>query len=458
MKKTLLLAAACASLSMAGAQTTIKNGNFENWNSVSFDQPDGWKTARDENPEAASVTKTTDGHTGSAIKLETVDFKGEAQFGFFTNSGGNPIEGEGGEPYSQKPTTISGYYKCNIVEGDSAIFLVIFKKQGAILDMKLIKFAGTKTSFTQFSLPLNLSATPDSVVIAAASGNVEEGDNPPVGSTITFDDITLSGTGITQQLSNGTFENWTPTTKYGMVDWWTFDRSTATRTTDKYKGAAALQIMTYQGQEGPVRGGNVMLGKPEENNFNPVFVPYNKADDSLVFWYKFTSVSNDSANVNIMLKKGNNPLNSIWENIDPAAQYTRKAIRINPSEAPDSIFLSIGLATSQPMAHIGSLLVIDEVTLASEPLNTGVKEWGRTQNSFRFYPNPCNEVLFMETTDKNLVNEPINYRVNDITGKTLGSGMIINNEINISELSRGIYFITISNLKETLSVKKIIKE
>ncbi|MES2691105.1 MAG: hypothetical protein V4658_11920, partial [Bacteroidota bacterium] len=209
MKKVLLLATACASLSMAGAQT-IRNGNFENWNAVTFDRLDSWKTSRDENPEVPAVIKTSDSRSGSAIKLETVDFKGEAQFGFFTNSGGNPIEGEGGAAYSQKPTAISGYYKCNIVAGDSAIFLVIFKKQGAILDMKLVKFAGTRTSFTQFTLPLTLSATPDSVVIAAASGNVEAGDNPPVGSTITFDDITLSGPGITQQLDNGGFDNWTP--------------------------------------------------------------------------------------------------------------------------------------------------------------------------------------------------------------------------------------------------------
>ena len=64
------------------------------------------------------------------------------------------------------------------------------------------------------------------------------------------------------------------------------------------------------------------------------------------------------------------------------------------------------------------------------------------ENGFAIYPNPSHDVLFV-------LSESINseYRITNIIGQTLMTGEIIsdNQKIDVSSLSEGIYFITLTN-------------
>ena len=64
------------------------------------------------------------------------------------------------------------------------------------------------------------------------------------------------------------------------------------------------------------------------------------------------------------------------------------------------------------------------------------------ENGFTIYPNPSHDVLFV-------LSESINseYRITNIIGQTLMTGEIIsdNQKIDVSSLSEGIYFITLTN-------------
>ena len=119
----------------------IPNGGFENWSTISFDNPDMYMSS---NPDAlrkigqANCTKTTDKQNGTyAIKVETKVLNGDTVMGYFAN--GDP-GGSGGTPYSQSPTGITGYYKANIQSGDQAMMIVIFKKNGSLVSQDVFPF------------------------------------------------------------------------------------------------------------------------------------------------------------------------------------------------------------------------------------------------------------------------------------------------------------------------------
>lgn len=71
------------------------------------------------------------------------------------------------------------------------------------------------------------------------------------------------------------------------------------------------------------------------------------------------------------------------------------------------------------------------------------------------YPNPVKNNLQLSVSDKNLLDN--SYQIIDINGRIISEGDIKNdvNEINVSNLSKGMYFLKIKNLNIT---KKFIKE
>jgi hypothetical protein len=62
-----------------------------------------------------------------------------------------------------------------------------------------------------------------------------------------------------------------------------------------------------------------------------------------------------------------------------------------------------------------------------------------TDETFKIYPNPAADILFIEKT----IKKPIHYKIIDLTGKTLQTGMLSSplNKIKVSSWQPGIYFI-----------------
>ena len=77
------------------------------------------------------------------------------------------------------------------------------------------------------------------------------------------------------------------------------------------------------------------------------------------------------------------------------------------------------------------------------PNNIGVDE--NFLATMRVYPNPAKEILNINLGENN--NTALNYRIIDITGKTLVEGALTETTqtVNISGLSQGVYFISIAN-------------
>ena len=98
-----------------------------------------------------------------------------------------------------------------------------------------------------------------------------------------------------------------------------------------------------------------------------------------------------------------------------------------------------------------TLTVADWETLVQDvqlvPEGYGIEEGGPSAplTGLVIYPNPTNGVLFVETQNfASLQNQT--YRITNLMGQTLLAGQITaeNQQINVSSLPQGMYFITIA--------------
>ena len=82
---------------------------------------------------------------------------------------------------------------------------------------------------------------------------------------------------------------------------------------------------------------------------------------------------------------------------------------------------------------------------------TGVSE-NETVDGFRVFPNPAREVLYVRFPHEASSMPDREYRITNIMGQTLMAGPL-NDRIDVSKISSGIYFITIGDKTQKLVVK-----
>jgi hypothetical protein len=85
-------------------------------------------------------------------------------------------------------------------------------------------------------------------------------------------------------------------------------------------------------------------------------------------------------------------------------------------------------------------------------LATGIKSNSFVNDNFLFYPNPVTSVLKITGG----ATENILFNVIRVTGETVLAGRLIDQQIDFSNLSDGIYFIELRN-DNTIFTRKIIK-
>lgn len=456
----------CLFLSQMLTAQVIKNGAFENWSENTVDNPTGWSTTNDELVrDGQTITtvfpiKKVTGQTGSAIQLTTEKILNDTLFGFFSITQGDPIAGEGGEPYSQKPDSITGYYKYDIKAGDSAIMLVIFKKNGAVVNTDLYKIAGTQAAFTRFAFPLTLSEVPDSVIIAAASSNAIDEIGMQPGSTITFDELAFSG--ATQAIPGGSFDNWTATTIRSANMWNSFGG--VARTNDAHKGDFALLLETKD-FDGDTRIGLLSSGVVTPNGLPTGGFPYSGTQDTLVFYYKYEPVNGDSGLVVLNFTKNGTAVgNLIGSPLTAAANYIKFEVPFQLGNAPDSMAVSfVSSNGASTPAQEGSKLYVDEVYLKSEPLNTSIKDVLANITNVKLYPNPASEKIVFSINAIEIMNASAS--ISDLLGRTILKNDIKvfegenNYTTSLTQLPKGIYFYQVTTSNGILIAnKKFIKE
>lgn len=219
MKKAGFLTTMLFGCSILNAQQ-LPNNSYENWDILTDSSPhddmaSSWNTINSSlDPFTASALnqtcfQSTDAHTGTySIQLVTQPppFGSTVVNGIATTGSINTstYEVEGGLPYTMRPDSMAGWYKCNPQTGDFPTIEFVLK--GSAGDtIGWARFEGSTTpvtSWTRFSVPVVYSsgATPaEAVSLLSAS----DGFNAVAGSELWVDDMEIIfSTGLADEIEN----------------------------------------------------------------------------------------------------------------------------------------------------------------------------------------------------------------------------------------------------------------
>jgi hypothetical protein len=172
----------------APVHAQIPNAGFEAWTGTAGSEaPTGWVTSNIPG-FAVPITKATSAHSGSfALQGNVVNIPG---FGLY------PPYFWAHFPYTQRPGTLTGYYKFTSASKDSLTMLAVLYKQSLSILVASGEFGSTANlaAFTKFSIPLDYfsAQNPDSVWFEVVIQNGLD-DTLHLGTGYVIDDLAFEG-------------------------------------------------------------------------------------------------------------------------------------------------------------------------------------------------------------------------------------------------------------------------
>ena len=200
------------SVSLIGVtnQPTLLNGDFENWQSQTFDECTGWYGDMFKE-NTLIVEKTTDSKMGNfALKLTTIAGTDEdtglpkarsAKLGTgdFTNGGQTFI---GGYPFSNIEDTLTFWYKYSPSNNDLAIFDMFFKANGSTV-FGGGDFLTSSQNYQYYEYPFYIgSLIPDTAMVRFGSSAWQNDSIIYAGSVLIIDEVTFKSQPLTTSLLN----------------------------------------------------------------------------------------------------------------------------------------------------------------------------------------------------------------------------------------------------------------
>lgn len=458
---TFLFLMLCSALGFA--QNSIPNADFENWTTVSYDNLDGYLSENVNNLSlvgSALTIKSTDAYQGNySLRMETQANGSDTLYGYITSG---QFGLSNGVAYSQTPDSIVGYFKCDVQQGDSAGIVLIFSNSGIAISYDTYPFVGTQNNWTRFAFPINLAATPDSVFIGAASSNAinEIGITP--GSWLMLDSVHFVGSGITQQLPNMDFENWTNFSFEDPDSWSTANVFTsadtvysATKTMDSYSQSYALRLENIASTN--QFSGLATNGYFGSSNFLLGGQPFSSTVDTLVGHYKFLPSGVDSAGMLLVFYQAGNLFSLSLEYFPPSPTYTPFEIPFSLLQTPDTMRIDISSSSND---SIGSVLYVDGLALKS--ILTSLDDKNKLVEGLSVYPNPAINQLNVKWKKSNSTN--LTIELIDGLGRVYSRQESLANsaeevlQFGLEGLSSGIYFLRFKGGEGELFHRRFIKQ
>lgn len=197
--KTRLLSVFTLFLSSSVVWAQIPEAGFETWTSGNCDEPSGWNTVNGSTSILGLCTaqqETSNPYSGSsAIKIQT----GELGFPVFqtvpglVSNGNIDIQNQsvsGGVPFTERPTSFSGWFRAEPVNGDtySMIAVLINENTGDSVGVAIFEGNSAVSNWTQFVEPVQYlnQQTPTLLQITMFASDPQ---NPQDGSTVWFDEL-----------------------------------------------------------------------------------------------------------------------------------------------------------------------------------------------------------------------------------------------------------------------------
>ena len=468
--KTLYFITALMLSSLTFGQSTVSNAGFENWTAtVVKDSVEFWTTSTTDFLQSGANINNTYRVTGAqdgtyAMHMETQLWTDgmvtDTVFGYILkDKADNDFTGY---PYTDTINSVSGYYKCGVAAGDTALCIVELSKNHIVYSTAIYKFVGSQTTWTQFTLTLPNGDTdqPDSVFIgfvssdpftpgAATPGSWLEIDN------VSFDFTTGSMTAPTA-IPNHSFENNVVTTLDTPNDWWSFNaiqynfyqESYVNKSTDAASGLYALEVKMTASNDSTgvipiVSNGSLNLGTGNLQGGDLFWAQ----PDSLVGKFKYAPMGADTAFA--LLEMWNATSGVIIYEVNAfiglTAAYQEFSIPLTFTEAPDSMRLTFFAGDS-----VGSTLLIDDLQFMGG--DVGIEKI--TDHKFDLYPNPASDFVSIQYNSGDFI------KVFDISGKSVfedsldQSGFL---ELTTADWKAGIYLVNISSELGQVTKKLIIR-
>lgn len=457
----------------------IQNNGFENWFTQQYyNDPDGYASTNFASyitTGEPNVLQTTDAYTGFyAVRMETVpSSEGDIAGALFIGALGDGYVA-GGIPFDERPDSVTGYVKYDVVGIDTANIVVLFKKFGAPLGLCLIQFTGTQEDYVYFSAPVQWLAPivpPDSLATGISSSTVF--GIPEAGSTITVDNIGFVGANAS--FPNYDFEDWTQYSSEEPEDWFTSNffnfsigTSSVSKTEDSYEGDYAIKMVNTVsvwddtlglitngtfGAQGPIKG-----------------MPIDSIPDKVSGYYKYEPVGTDTALARMALyyfneNTGNTEiLDDQVIQLPPVSEYTYFEIESNYFSLPEPDTVNIAFASGNfidegAYVGLGSTLYIDALEITYKPHIVGV-EAKPFANIHSVYPNPASNKVNFEFQE--ILSNEIIVTVSDSKGelvyqKKYNPNALKQFDVSVKDFSTGIYFYMIESGEASYKGKFIVE-
>lgn len=248
-----------------------------------------------------------------------------------------------------------------------------------------------------------------------------------------------------------------------------FNPITTTKTTDKHSGTFAAKMETGKIQFANTIIGGVLATGFFDNNANPgenlkLGQPFTSSPIKLSLYYKYTSVSNDSAAIFCALTKWNSGTNSrdtlgtvAYIENNTIGTYTLLDLPIVYSDSvstPDTLILlfSSSAEAANFQGQEGSTLFVDEIAMETP---AGVKELLSNEIDLVIYPNPTTNFISVNTNSDNLYTATIF----NMLGETVETFTIAQTKnISVNKYAKGDYILSIKDNKGLVATKRFTKQ
>jgi hypothetical protein len=197
------------------SQPDQMNGDFELWQSQSFNFPTQWHLISGSEQETG-VFLSNDAFSGNyAVELKT--FSGSKNnhpaaqgaaisTGYYPTNCNSNCYMRGGFPFTNRKDTLVFFYKYTPSFTDSSLVYLIFKKNGALINTAMTYLHASAT-YQKKVLPFDVGIDPDSVIVSISSSDFRDTTLSFVGSDLKIDDLNFKSQTITTGINRITNEN-----------------------------------------------------------------------------------------------------------------------------------------------------------------------------------------------------------------------------------------------------------
>lgn len=271
-----------------------------------------------------------------------------------------------------------------------------------------------------------------------------------------------------QEIPNNSFESWLNVGDYENPEFWDTGNNmnsgvgvvTTTKSEDSNSGSFSARLETKNFLTFTVPG-LVTLGDFEVDIWTQESsitggVPFDIRPDKISVYYKYNPAEGDNMRIGMWLLRDDGTdvpdtvATALYESTETVSNFTKITLDIDyrSNETPE--ILNIIAVSSNPDNPIdGSVLYVDDFMFEC---STGILNVKMSNNIV--YPNPAENILMI---NHNYINDKI--EILDKKGKLVKTNNpSVSDNINISNLPAGVYFIRITRSNENIIInQKILK-